>query len=140
MTTDVHAINAEAARLRSAGRVPTVRAGQARWRVPTRWWEPEDYAPERVVVQKRDDGWPQWDPQRPEVFGLYAHSDEYGHLVYVRGIDCYATEDDAKAEMARRTAVLEAAEQEWASRLVDKIRANPERNWLEVFLEDMDGE
>ena len=135
--SDVHAINADAARLRSAGRVPTVRAGQVLWMVPIRWWEPEDYAPERVVVW-RGVGRPQWDAQCPEMFGLRVVSDEYGHLVYVRGVDCYATQDDAKAEMARRTAVLEAAEQEWASRLVDKILANPERNWLDVFLEDMD--
>lgn len=121
MSVDVHVINADAAKRRAAGPVPTLRAGQVLWMVPIRWWEPEDYAPVRVVVQKRDDGWLQWDPQRPEVFGLYVHSDEYGHLVYLRGVDCYPTEDEAKAEMARRTEVMEAEYQAWADRLVEKV-------------------
>jgi len=116
----VREINAQA---RSSRVLPRLVPGAKMWEVPCRWWEPDDYPPERVTVVKAGN-----DP----VWALcHFPGDEFD--LHLFRADLFHTEAQARAEMAARTSAMRAEDDAIADEVVRRSLAG--ENWIDVMLE-----
>lgn len=116
-----HEINAHA---RASRKLPRFVPGAKMWNVPCRWWEPDDYPPERVTVIRADPA---------GLASAYCHfpGDEFNS--YLFGADLFHTEAEARAEMATRTSAMDAENDAIAEQVLRRALAG--ENWIDVLLE-----